>query len=390
MERLKKKLCELLRGHNKSFQLSREGCSKAFLLMALGVIVVFFASSFSLVQGYTGLCGGMQHASAKGTLAVVSHLLVANPMVGQLPYYNIKLIEIFFETLLLGFLAVFTPYVYAILPITVSYFSIISDSKKSGFINSLYYALFIVLIFTTFGFLIALLIKSTGLRTVTSHWLFNAVLCRLFLGLGLSFLGMFDLKLPRSWSIMTNARASVHSKRGIFFMALNLPIVSISSTGPIMALALVLAAAGENYGPIIGMLGFSLGFTAPFVFPVMIKLISASVTWLNHVKVLFGFFSMLLAVKFFSIMAIGLNWTFFDRDAFIFIWIALQFLLGCYMLGWIRLTNDYLHIENVFGQEYVSLSRLFVVIVSFTMVIYLLPGLWGAPLKGVSAFLPPY
>ena len=298
------------------------------------------------------------------------------------------LLWIFFEAMLLGILAVFTPYVYAVLPMTLSYISVLSRSRGHKLRNSVYYALALISIFLALGLLLSILISTTGFYQLADHWIFNLVFFRIFLMLGLSFLGAFEINLPVKWAHKIDKKAGVDSVKEIFFMALSLPVVTISSTGPIAGLVLLFAGRGGFLGPVFGMLGFSLGFVSPFIFPSILNLISRSINWLNHVKVLLGFGSLLLCLKFLSNADIALDWNLIDNDIFIAMMLCLSLMMGLYMLGIIRLTNDYLHIQNVYGQEYVSLSRLFLAIAFLSFAVYLLPGLWGAPLNQIQGFLP--
>ena len=298
------------------------------------------------------------------------------------------LLWIFLEALFLGILAVFTPYVYAILPITMSYISVITTDKSHVQRNSFYYAVCLISIFVGLGLVLSVLISTTGFYSLADHWIFNLFFCRIFFMLGLSFLGAFEINLPVRWAYKINQKAGVDSLKQIFFMALSLPVVTISSTGPIAGLILLFAGKGGFAGPIVGMLGFSLGFVMPFVFPVFLNLVSKSVTWLNHVKVLLGFSALLIGLKFLSNADISLGWNLIDNDIFISLIMGLSAMMGLYMLGYVRLTNDYLHIQNVYGQEYISISRLVLAVAFFTFSVYLLPGLWGAPLHAIHMFLP--
>lgn len=298
------------------------------------------------------------------------------------------LLSIFFEAMLLGILAVFTPYMYAILPLTLSYLSIISKDRGHVFKNTFFYAISLVSIFLALGVILSVIISTTRFYQLADHWVFNLIFCRIFFMLGLSFLGAFEISLPVKWAHKINAKAGLDSFREIFFMALSLPVVTISSTGPIAGLVLLFAGKGGFLGPISGMLGFSLGFVLPFIFPAIISFISKSITWLNHVKVLLGFLSLLICLKFLSNADISLGWNLIDNDTFIVLVMGLSAMMGLYMLGFVRLTNDYLHIQNIYGQDYISISRLLLAIAFFTFAIYLLPGLWGAPLHKIQIFLP--
>ena len=298
------------------------------------------------------------------------------------------LLALFIEALVAGLLAVFTPYVYAILPVTISYISIISGGRKHAVRNSFFYAVSLTGIFCFIGLIISILLATTGIYTLTDHWLLSLIFCRVFIMLGLSFLGAFEINLPVRLAHKLDAKAGIDNFKSIFFMALSLLVVTISSTGPIVGLVLIIAGKGGAFGPIVGMFGFSIGFVLPFIFPAIINIVSRSITWLNHIKVLLGFFSILLGIKFLSNADISLGWNLIDDNLFIILWMALASLMGIYMLGFVRLSNDYLYKQNDFGQEYVSISRLLLAIAFFSFAIYLLPGLWGAPLHQVRGFLP--
>ena len=208
-----------------------------------------------------------------------------------------------------------------------------------------------------------------------------------------SFLGAFEITLPSSWTNATDSKAGTGSIVGIFFMALTLSIVSFSCTGPIVGPLLVLASKGGIAGPTVGMLGFSLGLSLPFalfaVFPGWLNKMASSGGWLNQVKVVLGFIELMLALKFLSNADLQKGWRLLDREIFIAIWVVLSILTGVYLLGKLKLSHDDEPAKNIYGQEYVNTFKLFLSIVFFTFAVYLLPGMWGAPLNGVSAFVPP-
>ncbi len=295
---------------------------------------------------------------------------------------------VFLIALLGGVLATFTPYVYAILPITISYISIISKTKSHGTRNSIYYYLSLIIIFILLGVLITILIGTTGLDKLTKNWIFNLFFCRIFLGLGLSFLGAFEIHFPVRLTRKIESMSGLDNFKSIFFLALTLPITTISSTGPIAGLVMVFAGKGGFWGPIVGMAGFSIGFGLPFLFPVIINFISKSINWLNHVKVLLGFCSLLIGLKFLSNTDVALGWNLIDHDIFIMLWVLLSAMMGLYIIGQLPLSNDYVHVQNIYGQEYVPITRLFLAAAFFSFAIYLLPGIWGAPLYKIAGFLP--
>lgn len=304
-----------------------------------------------------------------------------------------SLLWLFLAALGGGLLAVLTPCVYSMIPITVSFFTKRSKTRAEGIRNAAYYSLSIILIFTLLGILISIFFGANALNNLSTNWIANLFFFAVFVVFGVSFLGAFEIQLPSSWTSKTDARAGVKSFGGIFFMALTLVIVSFSCTGPIVGPLLVLAGQGGIAGPVIGMLGFSIGLALPFalfaVFPGLLNKMATSGGWLNQVKVVLGFVELMLALKFLSNADLAMEWRLLDREIFIAIWIVLAIMLGMYLLGKLKLSHDDANPQNMYGQEYVSILRLFLAIVSFTFAIYLLPGMWGAPLNGMSQFLPP-
>lgn len=299
-----------------------------------------------------------------------------------------SILLLFLQSLGIGLLAVFTPYVYTILPFTVGYLTKNNNTKASKLKNPLIYALFIVLIFTLLGALVALIINLAGLQKYTEHWVFNLFFFRIFVTLGLAFLGAFTLKLPEKWINRMSSKADNKTIKGIFYMALTLPGASFSSTLPIIGLVLMLAGSVPVIGPVIGLFGFSIGLSLPFVFPIMVSIFVKSKSLLNNIKVVMGFFSLMISLKFFSKADISLGYHWVNRDMFIMIWLGIWMIMGVYMLGYIKLSHDSESEHNLYGQEYIPLSRLFIALFSITFALYLLPGIWGAPLAAVHNFLP--
>jgi thiol:disulfide interchange protein len=300
---------------------------------------------------------------------------------------------LFFISLGSGLLAIFTPCIFSMIPITISFFTKRSKTRAEGIRNAIWYSLSIIVIFTVLGVLISALFGSDKLNTLSTDWRANLFFFVLILIFAVSFLGAFEITLPSSWTGVTDSKAGVGSFMGIFFMALTLVIVSFSCTGPIVGPLLVLAGKGGVAGPIVGMLGFSLGLSLPFalfaIFPGLINKMAQSGGWLNQVKVVLGFVELMLALKFLSNADLAMGWRLLDRELFIAIWIVLSILLGFYLLGKLKLSHDDANAKNIYGQEYVSIFKLFLSITFFTFAVYLVPGLWGAPLNGVSAFVPP-
>lgn len=306
---------------------------------------------------------------------------------------NKSLLWLFLAALGGGIAAVLTPCVYSMIPITVSFFTKRSKTRAEGIRNAVYYSLSIITIFTVLGIVISAVFGSNALNNLSTNWIANIFFFLVFIIFGISFLGAFEITLPSSWTNKTDSKANVSSFGGIFFMALTLVIVSFSCTGPIVGPLLVLAGRGGIAGPAVGMLGFSMGLALPFalfaVFPGMLNKMATSGGWLNQVKVVLGFIELGLALKFLSNADLERGWRLLDREIFIAIWIVLAVLLGIYLLGKLKLSHDDANPKNVYGQEYVSIFKLFLAIVCFTFSVYLLPGMWGAPLQAMSQFLPP-
>ena len=292
-----------------------------------------------------------------------------------------------------GLLALLTPCVYSMIPITVSYFTKRSRTRAEGRRNAIVYAASIVTIFTVIGFAVTLVFGPAALNNLATNWIANLVFFTLFLAFGISFLGAFEIALPGSWSSHSDAKAGMGSIGGIFFMALTLVIVSFSCTGPIIGNLLVLAAHGSYYGPLIGMLGFSLALALPFAlfafFPSKLNVLGKAGGWLNVVKVTLGFLELALALKFLSNADLSRGWRLLDREVFLSLWIVIFLLLGIYLLGKLKFRHDDELPKNDFGLPHLSVLRLSFAVAALAFGLYLLPGMWGAPLKGVSAFLPP-
>lgn len=306
---------------------------------------------------------------------------------------SMSLIWLFLLSLGGGFLAVLTPCVYSMIPITVSFFTKRSKTREEGIRNAIYYALSIIIIFTVLGMAISAVFGVNALNNLSTNWIANLVFFALFMIFGISFLGAFEITLPSSWTNKTDSKANTKSFAGIFFMALTLVIVSFSCTGPIVGGLLVEASKNGIAGPALGMFGFSLGLALPFalfaVFPGLLNKMASSGGWLNQVKVTLGFIEIALALKFLSNADLARGWRLLDREIFIALWIVIFVLLGIYLLGKLKLSHDDANAKNVYGQEYVSIFKLFLAIACFSFSVYLLPGMWGAPLNGMSQFVPP-
>lgn len=306
---------------------------------------------------------------------------------------NKSLLWIFLAAFGGGLLALLTPCVYSMIPVTVSFFTKRSKTKREGVRNALYYAISIIAIFTLLGFLVTLVFGPAALNNLATNWIANLVFFALFLIFGFSFLGAFEISLPSSWTNKSDARAGSKNFAGIFFMALTLVLVSFSCTGPIIGNLLVLAAKGNYWGPLTGMLGFSTALALPFAlfafFPSKLNILGKAGGWLNAVKVTLGFLELALALKFLSNADLVKGWRLLDREIFLSLWIVIFLLLGIYLLGKIKFHHDDELPKNDFGLPYLSVTRLLFAITSLAFAVYMVPGLWGAPLKGISAFVPP-
>ncbi|HTH30921.1 MAG TPA: cytochrome c biogenesis protein CcdA [Lacibacter sp.] len=306
---------------------------------------------------------------------------------------NKSLLWIFLAAFGGGLLALLTPCVYSMIPVTVSFFTKRSKTKAEGIRNALYYAASIVVIFTLLGFLVTLIFGPAALNNLATNWIANLVFFALFLVFGFSFLGAFEIRLPSSWTNKSDSKASTTSFLGIFFMALTLVLVSFSCTGPIIGNLLVLASKGSYFGPLVGMLGFSTALALPFAlfafFPSKLNVLGKAGGWLNAVKVTLGFLELALALKFLSNADLVKGWRLLDREIFITLWIVIFVLLGIYLLGKLKFHHDDELPKNDFGLPYLTVTRLMFAITAFAFAVYMIPGLFGAPLKSISAFVPP-
>ena len=287
-----------------------------------------------------------------------------------------------------GLLALLTPCVWPMIPMTVSFFLKKSKSRSRAITDAVTYGLSIIVIYLTLGLAITGICGASTLNELATNAWFNMAFFLLLVIFGISFLGGFDIKLPSRWSNTVDSKAeSTSGLVSIFFMAFTLALVSFSCTGPIIGTLLVEAATQGNFvGPAIGMGGFALALALPFtlfaLFPSWLKEMPRSGGWLNSVKVVLGFLELALSLKFLSVADLAYGWGILDREVFVSLWVVIFALLGVYLLGKIRFSHDS-------PLETVSLPRFFLSLASFSFAIYLIPGLWGAPLKGVSAVVPP-
>lgn len=298
---------------------------------------------------------------------------------------NNKSLWVFFIIALgAGFIGVLTPCVYPMIPMTVTFFMNSSKNKFQAKTNALVYGLSIILIYTFIGVLVSVIFGSNSIKEVSSHWITNTIFFLVFTMFAASFFGLFEFVLPSSITNKSDKQADKGGIVGSFFMALTLVLVSFSCTAPFVGGILVEASTGSIIKPIVGMFGFSLAFALPFTllafFPSLMAKLPKSGGWLNSVKVVLGFIILALGMKFLLVPNQALGWG-LTREFFIAIWIVLFTLLGFYLLGKIKFSHD----SDV---SHISVPRLFLIVVTFTFVVYLIPGMIGAPLKSLSGFLP--
>ena len=285
-----------------------------------------------------------------------------------------------------GLVALLTPCVFPMVPMTVSFFTGSSSSRSQAIIKALFYGLSIIAIYTIIGTVVARLFGADGANFLSTHWLPNLLFFFVFIIFAMSFFGMFEITLPSSFLTKVDAQADKGGWIGVFFMAFTLALVSFSCTGPIVGSILVASAGGETIRPIAGMFGFSLAFALPFtlfaIFPSWLSGLPKSGGWLNAVKVVLGFIELALALKFLSIADQVYHWGILDREVYLALWVAIFTLMGFYLLGKLKFSHDS-------DLKYISVPRLFLAIATFAFVVYLVPGMFGAPLKALSGYLPP-
>lgn len=309
------------------------------------------------------------------------------PLEEEESFANNSLWAIFIAGFIGGFAALLMPCIFPMLPLTVSFFTKGSESKSKAIGTALLYGLSIIVIYVALGLVITVMFGADALNELSTNGVFNFVFFLLLVVFAISFLGGFELTLPSKWVNKMDQKADKGGFLGIFFMAATLAVVSFSCTGPIIGTLLVQAATmGELLGPAIGMFGFALALAIPFalfaMFPGWMKSLPSSGGWLNSVKVTLGFLELALALKFLSNVDLAYHWKLFDREVFLVLWIVIFAMLGFYLLGKLRFAHDS-------PVSHVSLPRLFLSIIVFSFTVYMVPGLWGAPLKAISAFLPP-
>lgn len=305
--------------------------------------------------------------------------------------------KIFLLGFLGGLLALLTPCVWPIIPMTVSFFLKRSGDKRKGIRDAATYGASIVVIYVLLGLAVTAIFGASALNALSTNAVFNIFFCLLLLVFAASFFGAFEITLPSSWSNAVDHKAEATTGLlSIFLMAFTLALVSFSCTGPIIGFLLVeVSSSGSILAPTIGMLGFAIALALPFtlfaMFPAWLKTMPKSGNWMNCVKVTLGFLELAFALKFLSVADLAYGWHILDREAFISLWIVIFALLGAYLIGWLRFPHD----EDEYDESgnavtpRTSVSRFFMALISFAFAIYMVPGLWGAPLKAISAFSPP-
>jgi thiol:disulfide interchange protein DsbD len=305
---------------------------------------------------------------------------------------------IFFLGFIGGLVALLTPCVWPIIPMTVSFFLKRSGDKKKGIRDAATYGVSIVVIYVLLGLAVTGIFGASALNALSTNAIFNIFFFLMLLVFAASFFGAFEITLPSSWSNAVDSKAeSTTGLLSIFLMAFTLVLVSFSCTGPIIGFLLVeVSTSGSIIAPTIGMLGFALALALPFslfaMFPTWLKSMPKSGNWMNCVKVSLGFLELAFALKFLSVADLAYGWRILDREVFLSLWIVIFALLGAYLIGWLRFPHDedeYDDCGNVVVNHRTSVPRFFMALISFAFAIYMIPGLWGAPCKAVSAFSPP-
>jgi thiol:disulfide interchange protein DsbD len=302
---------------------------------------------------------------------------------------DISLWAFFLKAFLFGLAALLTPCVFPMIPMTVSFFTHSSKSHSEAVRKAWIYGLSIIGIYTLLGTAVAALFGADAANFISTHWLPNLLFFAIFIFFAASFLGMFEIVLPSSLVNKMDAQSEKGGLAGIFFMAFTIALVSFSCTGPIIGTVLIESAGGKFIKPIVGMLGFSTAFAIPFtlfaMFPSWLKSLPKSGGWLNSVKVTLGFLELAFALKFLSQADQVYHWRILDREVFIALWMVIFLLLGLYLLKKIKLQHD----DEDYTSQSVSVPRLSLSIITFSFVAYLTPGMFGAPLKALSGYLPP-
>ncbi|MCH5311223.1 MAG: thioredoxin family protein [Prevotella sp.] len=334
------------------------------------------------------------------TTAVVAAAVADNgdlwkPVISELKAYdeggakgNDSLLYIFIAGFAGGFLALLTPCVWPIIPMTVSFFLKRNKDRSKAIREATTYGISIVVIYVLLGLLVTLLFGASALNALSTNAIFNILFCLLLVVFAASFFGAFEITLPSSWSNKIDAKSdSTSGIISIFLMAFTLTLVSFSCTGPIIGFLLVaVSTQGSIVAPTIGMLGFAIALAIPFtlfaMFPSLLKSAPKSGGWMNVIKVTLGFIELAFALKFLSVADLAYGWHILDREVFISLWIVIFGLLGVYLLGWLKFPHDD-------AEHRTNVPQFFLGMISLAFTVYMVPGLWGAPLKAISAFAPP-
>ena len=315
------------------------------------------------------------------------------PVISELKAYEAaptdsSLLYIFFAGLIGGFLALLTPCVWPIIPMTVSFFLKRNKERSKAIREAVTYGISIVVIYVVLGLVVTLLFGASALNALSTNAVFNIFFCLLLVVFAASFFGAFEITLPSSWSNKIDAKSeNTSGMLSIFLMAFTLTLVSFSCTGPIIGFLLVaVSTQGSILAPTIGMLGFAIALAIPFtlfaMFPSLLKSAPKSGGWMNVVKVVLGFIELAFALKFLSVADLAYGWHILDRETFLALWIVIFGLLGVYLLGWLKFPHDD-------EGNRTNVPQFFLAMISLAFAIYMIPGLWGAPLKAISAFAPP-
>ena len=329
---------------------------------------------------------GTSYSGGELWTPVISELQAFNG--DSAPTENMAWWLIFIEGLLGGFVALFTPCVWPIIPMTVSFFLKRNKDRSKAIKEATTYGLSIVIIYVLLGLAVTLLFGASALNALATNAVFNIFFCLLLVVFAASFLGAFEITLPSSWSNKIDAKSeSTTGLLSIFLMAFTLALVSFSCTGPIIGFLLVaVSTQGSIVAPTIGMLGFAIALAIPFtlfaMFPSLLKSAPKSGGWMNVIKVTLGFIELAFALKFLSVADLAYGWHILDREVFLSLWIVIFGLLGAYLLGWVKFPHDD-------DDRRTNVPRFFLAMASLAFTVYMIPGLWGAPLKAISAFAPP-
>ena len=294
---------------------------------------------------------------------------------------------VFLISFLAGLLALITPCVFPMIPMTISFFMKGQKSQRQGIKQAIFFGLSIIFIFAVLGLILTLLLGKDAMYIISTHWIPNLIFFIIFMIFAFSFFGLFEITLPSSWINNSDKQSEKSGYIGAFFIALTTVLVSFSCTGPILGAALIEMASGSSNSIVffVSMLGFALGFALPFtflaMFPSVMKKMKSG-AWLNSVKIVFGFLEIALGLKFLSMADLSAGWGILDRETYLAIWIVTFSMLGFYFLGKLQFKGD----EPI---DHVSVPRLFLSLITFAFVVYMIPGLWGAPLKAISGYIPP-